>query len=182
MLPNFSDALLRGPGDLPESVGGVELAESVAEMDRQAYRDALKEYGVSDKQLAKLKALDGLAKNGGRLLSVSLQMTHQNYVGQLHNLAEVADELRDRLRGKEMADGSTQPLDFEEYATLSKVYVECVKEAGTGYKLMMAGTEAMVRMIMASKGKSPSGSPAEAGWGPMKKVRAPIIKDPDADN
>lgn len=144
------------------AIPGVELVDQVAEMDREMYRTALKAYGVSDKQLAKLKALDGLAKNGGRLLSVSLQMTHQNYVGQLHNLAEVADEVREKMS----ADG----IDAETYSYLAKIYVECVKEAGKGYGLMMTGTEAMVRMMASAKSTGPV-EKATSGWGPMKKVR-----------
>lgn len=150
----------------------IELVEQVAEMDREAYRNALKEYGVSERQLNKLKALDGLAKNGGRLLSVSLQMTHQNYVGQLHNLAEVADQLKDRMAGKKMEDGSTQPPDVEEHSALARAYIECVKEAGKGYGLMMAGTEAMVRMMASARAGDKGAQPkATSGWGPMKKVR-----------
>ena len=162
----------RRPDDLMAMAPGIELVDQVADMDREMYRGALKEYGVSDKQLKKLKALDGLAKNGGRLLSVSLQMTHQNYVGQLHNLADVADEIRDRLT--EMSsprEGVAVALNIEEYSSLAKVYVECVKQAGSGYELMMKGTEAMVRMMAAAKGKSLGNEKAEAGWGPMKKVR-----------
>lgn len=156
----------------PEAEVNIELVEQVAEMDREAYRAALKQYGVSDRQLNKLKALDGLAKNGGRLLSVSLQMTHQNYVGQLHNLAEVADELKDRMSGNVMQDGSIQPLDIEEHSSLARAYIECVKEAGKGYSLMMAGTEAMVRMMAAARSGNAGAQPkAVSGWGPMKKVR-----------
>ena len=169
--PSDVAAMGRRPDDLIALAPGIELVDQVAEMDREIYRGALKEYGVSEKQLKKLKALDGLAKNGGRLLSVSLQMTHQNYVGQLHNLADVADQIKERLNGKEMQDGSTQPLDAEEYSYLAKVYVECVKQAGAGYELMMKGTEAMVRMMAAAKGTGIGNEKAQAGWGPMKKVR-----------
>jgi hypothetical protein len=156
---------------LPDIVPGVELVDQIAQMDREAYRTALKEYGVSDKQLAKLKALDGLAANGGRLLSVSLQMTHQNYVGQLHNLAEVADDIRERLKPQMGEDGVPTHMNAEDYSYLAKIYVECVKEAGRGYGLMMTGTEAMVRMITASKGEAKGGGGQVKGaWGPMKKV------------
>jgi len=140
----------------------MSLANEVMQMDRDAYRDALKKYGVSDRQLDKLRALDGLAKNAGHLLSISLQMTHQNYIGQLHNLADVADELKERLN---------PDMPSEEYAALSRAYIECVKEAGKGYGIMLTGTEAMVRMMAAAKGRSPSDTKTTHGWGPMKKVR-----------
>ena len=170
--PTDIDTMNRDASMLPEHVPGIELVDSIAQMDRETYRAALKDYGVSDKQLAKLKALDGLAANGGRLLSVSLQMTHQNYVGQLHNLAEVADDIRERLMPKKDADGNLVPMNAEDYSYLAKVYVECVKEAGKGYGLMMTGTEAMVRMMTAAKAdKKPDSGKATAGWGPMKKVR-----------
>jgi len=156
-------ALGRRRSDL-EAIPGIELVDAVAEMDRENYRAALEKYGVSKGTLEKLKALDGLAADGGRLLAVSLQMTHQNYVGQLHKLAEVADDIKKRL---------TDELGAEDYSYLAKVYVECVKEAGKGYGLMMTGTEAMIRMMVSARGQGGGEPKAQAGWGPMKKVTRP---------
>ena len=140
--------------------------------DLETYRTALKVYGISETQLAKLKALDGLAAGSDRLLAVSFRVSHQSYVAQLHRLAEVADAIKDRLKGSEMQDGTIKPLDDESLGALSKVYVECVKELGRGMKLMLEGIEAIERMRAIASGKeSPGEGKAVPGWGPMKKVR-----------
>lgn len=165
--PDGTAPFRRRVDDLPEPVRGIELAETVAEMDRDIYREGLREYGVSEKQLKKLKALDGLAKDSGRLLSVSLQMTHQNYLGQLHKLADVADDLLERMKGVEI-DGKYIPHAPEDQASLTKCYIECVKEAGKGYQLIMEGTQAMVRMIAVASGVSDTAPARETKWKPKK--------------
>lgn len=141
--------------------------------DLAIYRQALRAYGVSEKRLTKLKALDGLAKDWATHLSISLRGHHQSYDGQLHNLAELADEIAERLKGKEMQDGTRQPLDPEEYSYLAKIQVECVKEAGKGVNTMLTLTEALVRMMTADKNNKGAPIRATAGWGPMKRVRQP---------
>jgi hypothetical protein len=150
----------RSPDDLPEHVA--QEIGSVSEEDMEQYYTALRAYGVSEKRLAKLKSLDGLAKDWATHVSISLRGHHQSYDGQLHNLAEVAESIKEKL--------DSGDLNAEEYSYLSKVYVECVKEAGKGVGMMLTLTEALVRMIGASKN---DGAPAKAtaGWGPMKKVR-----------
>jgi len=161
----------RNAQDIPPEVS-IEVIKQIEAMDREMYLDSLKKAGVSVKTLDNLRAMDGLAKDAGRQLSMSLEMTHKNFILQLMKLAEVSDSLRSRLEGKEMEDGTKVALEPIEYAAISRVYIECVKEARSGYGMMLTGTEAMVRMMTAAKGKgdSPEGK-ATAGWGPMKKVR-----------
>lgn len=150
----------------------VSLGVQVTRSDLETYRAALKVYGVSEAHLAKLRALDGLAVGSDRLLAVSFQVSHQSYVGQLHNLDEVADAIKERLKGSLMQDGTYKPLEDESLATLSKVYVDCVKERGRGMKLIVDGIEAIERMKAAASGKeTPKEGKAVPGWGPMKKVR-----------
>ena len=162
--------MMRDAQDIPPEVS-METVKQIEAMDREMYLDSLKKAGVSVKTLDNLKAMDGLAKDAGRQLSMSLEMTHKNFILQLMKLAEVSDNLRERLNGTEV-NGVNVPLDPEQYAAISRVYIECVKEARSGYAMMLTGTEAMVRMMTAAKGKgdSPEGK-ATAGWGPMKKVR-----------
>lgn len=148
--------------DIPPVPENVSLIQQVEQQDRDIFRKALREAGVSVKTIDKLKSLDGLAINGGRLLTTSLQMTHQNFIGQHFTLTDVADDLRKRM------DETDDP---EQYAALARVWIECAKEAGKGYKLMLEGTEAQIRMMAAAKGHAPSEAKSVAGWGPMKKVR-----------
>lgn len=157
--PGEMSVLNRNPNDLPRSVA-VEIGQ-VSREDTEQYYVALKAYGVSDERINKLKSLDGLAKNWATHVSISLRGHHQSYDGQLHNLAEVAENIKKRL---DVGD-----LDAESYSYLAKVYVECVKEAGKGVGMMLTLTEALVRMIGAKNEVSPT--KAVSGWGPMKKVR-----------
>lgn len=165
--PNQFQVMDRDRDDLPESTGGSELVGQIDEEAMEKYRNALMVYGVSQKRLDKLKALDGLAKDWATHISISLRVTHQSYDGQLHNLAEMADDIKEKL-----ADPG---LSAEEYSYLSKIYVECVKEGGKGVGLMLALTEALVRMLGADKNKNGGTPKATAGWGPQKKVR--VIKE-----
>lgn len=158
----------RSRGDLPGRVS-VEIG-SVGEGELKIYRDALKAYGVSDRRLAKIKALDGLAKDWATHMSISLRGHHQSYDAQLHELAELADDLTEKMKGTKQEDGTYIPLDAESYSYLAKIKVECVKEGGKGVGVMLALTEALVRMLGASKNNAPA-EKATSGWGPMKKVR-----------
>lgn len=170
--PDEDDVLDRRTEDAPPvPPTTIELAEMVAESDRRRYRAALRRAGVSEKQLEKMKNLDGLAKNTGMLLTVSLQQTHQNYIGQLHMLSEVSDELRERLKGMIGPDGKLEPLDTESASYLYRCYTEMVKEQGRGYQLMMEGAQAFIRMMMMAKGNDPDSKvQKKPGWGAAKQV------------
>ena len=178
--PDEMQVMNRSATDLPASVG-TELFGNIGEDDLTIYRNALRAYGVSEARLAKLKALDGLAKDWATHMAISLRGHHQSYDGQLHNLAELADDIAERLKGTKNPDGTYTPLNTEEYTFLAKVKVECVKEGGKGLATMMTLTEALVRMLAADKGKRSSGEKATMGWGPMKKVRPAETKQ-DAHN
>ena len=162
----------RQPSDIPVDLKGPSLLDAVELTDREQYRRALLAYGVSDKYIAKSRALDGMAKNAGRLMAVSMNMTHQNYMGQLHVLGEVADEVKERLKGHKQEDGTYKPLCPEDFATLSRVFTEMTKEMRAGVTLVMQSTEALIRMENAVNGK---GNPDAAGkakpaWGKSKTV------------
>lgn len=170
MPPSKIQIFDRDESDLPENVSR-EIGH-VGEEDLQMYWSALRASGVSEKRLAKLKSLSGLSRDWATHISLSLRGHHQSYDGQLHNLAEVADDIRERLKGVLAEDGKTLiPLCAEDYSYLAKVYAECVKEAGKGVNTMLTLTEALVRMMNASKDQKGGEEKAQAGWGPMKKVR-----------
>lgn len=149
----------RGQDDLPEVVRGVEIAESISDLDRDAYYSALLDYGVSEAQIKKLRSLDGLAKDSGRRMAASLQISHQNFIGQMHKLAEVRDEVQERMKSA---------TTIEEYTMLAKCLVECTKEARQGHETIMEGTQAMVRMIAVASGVSDTAPARETKWKPKK--------------
>ncbi len=168
----------RHPSDIPTDLKGPSLLEAVEDSDREQYRRALLAYGVSDKYIAKSRALDGMAKNAGRLMAVSLNMTHQNYMGQLHVLSDVADDVRERMKGRMGEDGKLIELGHEDYAMLAKVLLEMTKEMRAGTTLVMQSTEALIRMENAINGKgNPEGEgKKKPGWGVAKKVN-PVKPD-----
>jgi hypothetical protein len=153
----------------PVDPEGVELAQMVSEADNEILRKGLKKLGVSEKMISRLKTLDGLAKSSGHFLSISLEKTHRLYFLQLLGLNEVADELRGRLLAKAGEPGYVN--DDEARACFNRNYAEYVKEAGNGYKLMMEGASAMVRMLQAAKGDEdgPTGG-GKPKWSRVKKA------------
>lgn len=178
--PDEMQVMNRSATDLPAKVG-VELFGNINDDDLTIYRNALRAYGVSEARLAKLKALDGLAKDWATHMAISLRGHHQSYDGQLHNLAELADDIAERLKGTKNEDGTFTPLNTEEYTYLAKVKVECGKEIGKGVVTLMTLTEALVRMLNADKNKPNNGAKATPGWGEMKRVHKPE-NDPHADH
>lgn len=169
--PNGMEVMNRSPEDLPES-RAVELFGSIEEDDLTRYRNGLRAFGVSEARLAKLKSLEGLAKDWPTHVAISLRGHHQSFDGQLHNLGELADDITERLKGHKNPDGSYTPLNTEDYTFLAKTRIECVKEHNKGLVTLVSLTEAMFRMVSADKNKGSEGAKAAAGWGPMKKVRA----------
>ena len=161
--PTTLQVLSRNESVLPERVNS-EIGQ-VTDGDLQMYWGALRASGVSEKRLEKLKALNGLSQDWATHISLSLRGHHQSYDGQLHNLADLADDIKKKLDAGD--------LGAEEYSYLAKVYVECTKEAGKGVNTMMALTEALVRMMAANKNNAGGETKAVSGWGPMKKVGRP---------
>lgn len=136
----------------------------------ELYRGGLKLYGLSEKHLAKLKSLDKLCTDGS-LLIISHKVCLQSYIGLLHHADEIADAVRERMKGTVVPDDdSLIPLNTEDFAELAKIHIECVKERGKGFALMMSGLETIARMTRENDKESPS-APKTPGWGPMKKVR-----------
>lgn len=177
--PREAEVMNRTPQGLP-SPGGVELAQVVGEADNLILRDGLKKLGVSEKTLERLKTLDGLAKSSGHFLSISLEKTHRMYFLQLVHLMEVSDDLRERLLAKEGEKGYIG--DDEARAYFNRNYAEMVKEAGSGYKLMMEGAQAMVKMLQAAKGDEelPGGGTKKPGWGRGQRSVKPTEAATDA--
>ncbi len=177
---NTVEVMNRRPKEMsdmtPESV---ELAQMVSASDNELLRKGLKELGVSDKMLERLKTLDGLARSSGHFLSISLEKTHRLYFIQLIGLNEVADELRGRLLAKSGDPGFIDNDELRSY--LNRNYVEMVKEAGNGYKIMMEGATNMVRMLNAASGKDDPGAPTgKPKWGRVNEPKSAEPADPTA--
>lgn len=181
--PRESDVMNRNPlttlpaGD-PESV---ELAQMVEQCDRELQETGLRELGVSDGLLKRLKGLEKLARSSGHFIAISLETTHRSYYLQVLELMELANDLRKRLIA---GPGQTGYIaDDEARAFFNKNYIEMVKEAGRAYELMLTGAQAMVKMIVDTKGlEMPNGKKKKPGWeikSAPKGERPPMPPTPD---
>lgn len=180
VAPTNGDAMHRRPGDLPAMPGmsqqDVELALAISDADNRILREGLAAMGVGERTLKKLKGLEGLASSSGKFVAVALEKTHRMYFLQIIGNFELADDLRERFLtpkpDKDDASKFIDPIASDEIrAMYYRNYTEMVKEGGRGYKLIMEGTEALVRMIMAAKGAGDpkAKGPKKAGWQQTEK-------------
>lgn len=148
------------PKNEPEAV---ELAQMVEKCDRELQEKGLRELGVSEDLLKRLKGLEGLARSSGHFIAISLETTHRSYYLQVLELMELANQLRRKLMAKAGEEGYIG--DDEARAFFNKNYIEMVKEAGRAYELMLTGAQAMVKMIVDTKGlEMPGGRKKKHGW------------------
>lgn len=183
-VPREGEVMNRNPlmtfpkGD-PESV---ELAQMVEQCDRELQETGLRELGVSEGLLKRLKGLEKLARSSGHFIAISLETTHRSYYLQVLELMELANELRRRLMAKAGETGYI--ADDETRAFFNKNYIEMVKEAGRAYELMLTGAQAMVKMIVDTKGlEMPNGRKKKHGWeivdAPKLAPKPPLPPPPD---
>lgn len=162
--PREAEVMNRGALVLPASEPGtVELAQMVEQGDRELQEKGLRELGVSEDLLKRLKGLEGLARSSGHFIAISLETTHRSYYLQVLELMELANGLRKRLMAKGGEDGYI--VDDEARAFFNKNYIEMVKEAGRAYELMLTGAQAMIKMIADTKDmEMPGGKKKKHGW------------------
>ena len=173
--PTNGDAMSRQPKDLPQMPGmsqeDVELALAISDADNRILREGLAKMGINERTIAKLKGLEGLASSSGKFVAVALEKTHRMYFLQIVGLFEMADEMKERFLvpkpNPEKPGEFLDPVgDDETRALYYRNFTEMVKEGGRGYKQIMDGTEALVRMIMAAKGggDKPKTGQKKPGW------------------
>lgn len=170
--PSEAELMDRDVTTQPEAIpspGAVNLALGIAEQDAKILLNGLKELGINEKTLDRLRKLDGLAQSNGHFLSVSLQTTHRMYFLQLVEMMEVAQKLKADYLDFEVEDPKNPGqklgrLSHEERAWFYKCYTEMVKEAGKGYNTMMEGTKAMVMMLKAASGDGDKPKQGKPKW------------------
>ncbi len=153
---------------IPEDV---ELTDVITTEDSAHFRKGLKNMGVSERMLKKIKNLDGLAKSGGQFLAASLKMTHGLYVFQLTKLDEQIDGILDDLNNDRIETDPKKKMSHEDRSYLLNCYATLVQESARGYRLNLQGTKAMVDMIRAAREKTGGQTNKKPGWG-LAKVKA----------
>lgn len=166
--PEAGKVLNREPMNLPEAQpSDIDLIEMVSAADKELHQLGLKNLGLPEKTLLRLRGLEGLARSSGNFLAISLETTHRSYYLQLIELMGLAKDLQERLSTPAGQDGYI--ADAEQRAWFNKNYIEMVKEAGRGFELSLTAAQAMVKMMVDTKGlEMPGGSKKKPGWGIVK--------------
>jgi hypothetical protein len=132
------------PGRTPE-----EVTAQILEADRALMAEGLAKLGVKPETIQKLRDLEGLARDGGRFLSMSVQKTHEIYFLQLVKLFEEAERIRTEFLDKD-------DISPKDKAFWRRLYLDMVKESGKGYQNTFDGARALAEMMMSSMpGPSP---------------------------
>lgn len=175
--PTQGETLNRSPESLPPlPPQAIELAEMVSKADKIQHDLGLEKLGFSPQALQRIRDLDELASSSGQFMAISLEKTQRSYYVQLMELMQLAHKLLKRLSIEPGQEGYI--LDDEARAAFNKNYIEMVKEGGRGFELMLTGTQAMVKMMMDSKGKD--GAPGATKKPAWRKVAAADRHLPDA--
>lgn len=137
---------------ISEAMTPDDVMAQIANMDRQILEKGFEKLGISEQTIQQLRDLEGLAANGGKFLSVSVESTHKMYFIQLVRLFEKAEQInKTYLQDKN--------LSAKDHAYWFRLYTDMVKEHGKGYQMMFQGAEALIAMLQAS-GRMPRPLPA----------------------
>ncbi len=164
--PTEGDTLLRGPGQLTAPIPAADLGQMV-QVTEKLLGGGLKQLGVPEATIAKLRDLSALRIDAGAMLAVSLQDTHQLYYLQLLTLQARADEIKRLYLSEETPDAKGERPVIDPMARMfwQRAHTEIVEQLGKGYDRMMAGTQAMVAMLKGGKDKNrPQTTRSDAGW------------------
>lgn len=160
-----------------ESADPDQVMQSIIAQDRVILEQGMKKLGLKPETLDKLRDLDGLALNGGKFLSVSIQTMHKSYFMQLMRLWERSMEIETKYLNNEN-------LEPKQRAFWYRMWSDMVKEHGKGYQMMFQGAEALITMLQAA-GHLPTPDPAPpvrppaVGNAKPKKERPSFTVDAD---
>lgn len=130
-------------GPVSEGLTPDDVMAQLGAMDRQILEQGFEKLGISQQTIQQLRDLEGLASNGGKFLSVSVESTHKMYFIQLVRLFEKAEQInKTYLQDKN--------LSAKDHAFWFRLYTDMVKEHGKGYQMMFQGAEALIAMLQAS--------------------------------
>lgn len=167
-VPAPEDTRDRTPEDLPDGTipaSSIEMVDIVSEQDMAIMRKGLKKMGASEDMLQKLKDIDKLAVSGGKMLAISLQVTHRYYFLQTLGIFEEIDALKKILRDDANETDLTKKMSHEDRRGYLMLYGDLVTITGNAYKLNLTGTEAIFRMQMAANRRGVRTKAPKPGFG-----------------
>lgn len=121
-------------------VEGSALADAIQKQNSKLLRDGLEESGISPATINKLAIFDKFGQNSGHFLIASLDLTHKMMILGNASLFEQLDIIKiDYLDNKTL----TPEVRME----WQKVYNEIADILGKNYERVLAGTQAMAKMM-----------------------------------
>lgn len=157
---NDIDTITRTARNLPIAMEGHERAEQIMAQDRELMRTGLAAAGIKPETIEKIRSLDGLAANSGRMVSASLDYTHRLHIWSTAALFEEMMYIRDhhlRAEGQDPMVTVFWQRAFNEIADL----------LGKSNDRTMNTASALAAMMKARSKDRPdsAGSPkAKPGW------------------
>lgn len=162
--PTELETVVRTPETLPPEIVNSERAEEMMKQDRELLRSGLQAAGIKSETIDKMRALDGLARNAGSFLSVSLDYTHRLHIYSTAALFEEMVYIRETyLRPGQDGKPKYDPMVMVFW---QRAFNEIADLLGKSYDRTLAGTQAMVAMMKA-RGKTPgapAGAKSKPGW------------------
>lgn len=116
------------------------LAEIIQSQNRVLLREGLAAAGLSQKTIDKLKAFDAFGTNSGHFLIASLDLSHKQMVFGNACLLEEGERIRENY----LSDDTLAPQVRLEW---QRAYNEIVDIQGKNYERILAGTQAMAKMM-----------------------------------
>lgn len=140
--------------------GNQAMGEIVAANEADIIRGGLRDAGIKEETLEKLRKLGGLNLSGGRFLVATLDMSHKMMVYQAVSLMEEADFIKaNYLHNEEMS--------HEDRYNWQRAYNEIAELLGKTFDRTLSGTQAMVAMMgKAGQGKKGKPGPSELSGAP----------------
>ena len=146
--------------------GDAVMGEIVAANEADIIRGGLRDAGIKDETLEKLRKLSGVNLTGGRFLVATLDMSHRMMVYQSVSLMEEADYIKANYLHN---DALTQ----EERYNWQRAYSEIAELLGKTFDRTLSGTQAMVAMMKSGQpAKSKKPGPSELSGAPSRTIDA----------
>lgn len=137
-------------GREPERIDDTELAEIVKLQDRELMRKGLRDTGIKEETLQKLRSFDGLAVSASKFLACSLDLTHRMMIYQTVALFERAEHIKKHYLEDEA-------LDHEIRVEWQKAYNEIAELIAKSYDRTLTGTQVLVNIMRGKKADEGSG-------------------------
>lgn len=157
--PTELSTMTRTPADIPSLIEGSDRAEALMAQDREIMRAGLQAAGIKPETIERIRSLDGLAKNSGRMISASLDYTHRLHIFSTAALFEEMIYIRDTHLRNTGADPMVTVF-------WQRAFNEIADLLGKSNDRTMNTAQALAAMMKNQDGgkKNGSGPKSKPGW------------------